>query len=213
MIIKKIKNGYGSHNINLIDGNKMLSMWFCGNLDLYWTIYDAEKSIYDSTLEFMITKETYRLYELFDILYNRIKDCQVYKVDNMSIQNCRTMKELQNYLKRIKSANESLLINERKNPERLFKYNVVEWHCDEDSYKEGNVLKIIRHDEDSYLIRIEQRSKNLFNKGSIRFRSKCSKYQPFNSLFMDMFNELQSYNVDDPQIYIEEAIYRRKLEK
>ena len=46
---------------------------------------------------------------------------------------------------------------------------------------------------------------------SIRFRNSGSSYQPFNILFMDVFNKLQEYDPNYHQMHIEEYAYQKKL--
>ena len=46
---------------------------------------------------------------------------------------------------------------------------------------------------------------------SIRFRNSGSRYDPFNIIFMRMFNKLQEYNPEYHQIHLEELSYQKKL--
>lgn len=213
MLVKKVTNEYNSYDIILIDGNKQLKIYFMGNLDLYWSIYDYDKDIDDKVLEFMITKDNYRIYELFDILFNRVKNCEVSRFDYTEMRFCNNIEELKERIERIKWFNDSIRRQEEYNPNKLFKNNMIEWHCDDASYEDAHVLKIMKNNEDSYLIRIQLNEKEQFNRHSIRFRNDRSGHNPFNVLFMDMFNKLQDYNVDDKRIHIEEYIYQKKLRR
>ena len=51
----------------------------------------------------------------------------------------------------------------------------------------------------------------MVNSVSIRFRNSGSRYNPFNIIFMKMFNKLQEYNPEYHQIHIEELEYQKKL--
>ena len=46
---------------------------------------------------------------------------------------------------------------------------------------------------------------------SIRFRNSGSLYDPFNMIFMRMFNKLQNYDPEYHQIHFEEINYAKKL--
>jgi hypothetical protein len=48
---------------------------------------------------------------------------------------------------------------------------------------------------------------------TIRFRNSGSTYDPFNIVFMKMYQRLQEYNPDYHQIHIEETIYQKTLKK
>ena len=213
MVVKKIKNEYGSNDIILEDNNKQLRMFFLGNLDLYWSIYDCDKKHDNNVLEFMITRADYRIYELFDELYNRVKNCEVSKINEVDLQFCRTKEDLKECIERVKRYNQYVLMIEQNNPERLFKDNMIQWHCDDASYDDAHVLKIMPKDVDSYLVRIELNNRELYNRNSIRFRNSRSGHNPFNVLFMEMFNKLQNYNIDDRRIHMEEYVYQKKMNK
>lgn len=213
MLVKKIKNEYGTNDIVLDDSNKQLRMFFLGNLDLYWSIYDYDKKQEDNILEFTITKADYRIYELFVDLYNRVKNCEISKINEVDLQFCHTMEDLKEYLEKVKRYNRHILMIEENNKERLFKDNMIQWHCDDAPYDDSHILKIIEQDEDSYLVRIELNDKELYNRNSIRFRNARSGHSPFNVLFMEMFNKLQDYNVDDKRIHMEEYVYQKKKNK
>lgn len=77
MVIKKIPNDYNMFDIVFEDNSKRLNIFFCGNLDLYWSIYDLNNE--KCVCEFLITKENYSIYELFLKLYNDVKLCNVRK--------------------------------------------------------------------------------------------------------------------------------------
>ena len=48
---------------------------------------------------------------------------------------------------------------------------------------------------------------------SIRFRNSGSTYDPYNIIFMRMFNKLQDYDPEYHQMHIEELVYKRTLKK
>ena len=94
MDVKKTKNEYKSYDITLIDGHKELRMFFMDNLDLYWSIYDYDRDVDDKALEFKITKSDYRIYELFNCLYNRVKNCEVSEFNYNDLCFCNNIEDL-----------------------------------------------------------------------------------------------------------------------
>lgn len=193
MIVDKYKMDDGLYQIILDQDNKKLVITFGRNLDLYWSLIEENRK--NDFSEILITKENYRIYSLFDELYERIKNCDVYT----------SYKDLNNDLKERRQ-------HWKRDP---FKNNMIEWHCDDAPYDESHVLKIIKKDEDSYLVRFEFSKKetfNLLNRYSVRISNSGSNHNPYNIVFMDMFYKLQNYDLEDTQIYIEEYIYQKKLE-
>lgn len=93
MEITKIKNQSSSYNFYFKEENKELGIIFGGNLDLYWTLIKKEKIAlkpseifkYNSKEvkeTFIITKDNYFIYSLFEELYNNIKECNIFNKDN-----------------------------------------------------------------------------------------------------------------------------------
>ena len=69
----------GTKNITLSYGKKSLSFIFGGTLDLYWTLEDYS-DLSDEEIRhdyFIITKENYTVYSLFEELYNNIKNINI----------------------------------------------------------------------------------------------------------------------------------------
>lgn len=71
--IKKIETEFGYWFDICIDDD-IFKIFFMGNLDLYWKYqYSGSIRNTDSSKSFVITKESYFLFKLFDRLYNDIK--------------------------------------------------------------------------------------------------------------------------------------------
>ena len=49
------------------------------------------------------------------------------------------------------------------------------------------------------------------NTVTIRFRNSGSRYDPFNTIFMRMYNKLQQYDPNYHQLHFEELSYQKKL--
>ena len=104
----KIKTDFG-YTINIYDSNKILTITFGGNLDLYWYLKGKEEKEVDT---FEITKENYFLYSLFDILYNDIVKCNIFNVSSIEKVFVYSLKELENLYKIKEELNEKLLDSE-----------------------------------------------------------------------------------------------------
>ena len=189
-------------NIFLKEGKKYLAISYMGNLDLYWTIH-SENVSEDS--EFIITKENYKVYELFDLLFYDIKNINIWGMEDLD--------------KDMYWLNNRSYYNELYNDNT----NTITWYSDETSYKVANILKITKDDE-SFKIRFyTQQYIDGYDKDfhslhhiPIRFRNSGSRYEPFNVAFMNMYNNMK--NVDDVndyghQIHIEEYLYNSNIAK
>lgn len=208
MEITKIKNQSSSYNFYFKEENKELGIIFGGNLDLYWNLIKKEKidlkpsEIFKYNSKevketFIITKDNYFIYSLFEQLYNDIKECNIFNKDN--------------YL------GDEILYKERSNYKELFDGTTIKWHSDEEPYEIADRVKIEKI-EDTYVLEFirpelteDKFPFRMINSVSIRFRNSGSRYDPFNIIFMRMFNKLQEYNPEYHQIHIEELEYQKKL--
>ncbi len=141
----KIKTDFG-YTINIYDSNKILTITFGGNLDLYWYLSSKEKKEVDT---FEITKENYFLYSLFDILYNDIVNCNLFKVYDEELSFVNSIKELQKIHNRKKELNK--IFSEYEEYKRLYNGEYICWYSDDDSIKDANYVKIIK-DDDKYIL-------------------------------------------------------------
>lgn len=201
----KIKTDFG-YTINIYDSNKILTITFGGNLDLYWYLSSKEKKEVDI---FEITKENYFLYSLFDILYNDIVNCNLFKVYDEELSFVNSIKELQKIYNRKKELN--IIFSEYEEYKRLYNGEYICWYSDDDSIEDANYVKIIK-DDDKYILEFFSnfKSNTLLLSNTIRFRNSGSRYMPFNMIFMDMYNSLCTSDYDENQIHIEEYLYKKK---
>ena len=204
MRISKEKNVFGL-NIFMEEDNSTLAITFGGNGDLYWSIKSDKRSIdKDSKMDsFIITKENYALYCLFEDLYNDIKEINIFE----DHENDKDKYRLSNY----------------GNYHELFDNNTITWYSDETAPEVANYLKI-KKERDSFIINfyiqdyIEgyDRDFNSLYYIPIRFRNSGSRYYPFNVIFMRMYQKLKK--IDDVhefghQIHMEEYLYNIKHQK
>ena len=215
MIVKKKKNDYNYYDISLNEGNKTLSFWFGGNGDLYWNINNdnCEEEYKHDT--FYITKENYDIYVLFNKLYEDIKDINIFDLNDIPFY-CNSKEEYLeeiNYEKRrykeLNASNYNELFNEEE--------KIITWYSDEVPHEVANYVTI-KKEEDKYKIEFNTQPDkegydneyNMFGL-SIRFRNSGSSYDPFNIVFMRMYNELQKIDEIYYQSHIEECLYNKKL--
>lgn len=186
------KNG-----IILEENNKRIIITLNNN-DLCW--YFESDDI--ENFNFSITKQSYDIYLIFDMLFSNMKNCQVYK-PNLNYP--KDQYELNKHLKEIDSKNKKLYMIQKNS--MLFYDDAIFWHSDDNFYNNSNILTISKQD-DSYLINFKM--KDYHNK--VYFNHLGSRYLPFNKLFIDLFNDLVEYSKNDHQIHINEIIYNKQKE-
>ena len=226
VIKEKSENGM---KIFLQEGDKYLAITFGGNGDLYWTIHN-EADILDADYNhdsFIITKENYEIYRLFELLFLDIENINVFVEDVPFYSDDEDM--VRAYIKRRQQQ-----IEEYKKFYRLYnmshyndlfdrKRKTITWYSDETFHKVANFVTIHK-EEDTFRIdfyiqpHISDYDKDFNSIGyiPIRFRNVSSSYDPFNVVFMKMYHALKE--VDDVldighQMDIEELLYRREKVK
>ena len=228
------------YDFYLKDEDKILSIMFAGNLDLYWTLDIRNTKTNEEIKEiwykeysetFRITKENYFIYSLFEDLYEDIKNARIYEreirknsdEEIFALDEELSVDNIDDIDTPIKIMTEKE-IEERNNEYKeryfyklLFDGEKVEWHSDEEPYDIANVIVIKKVNDTIELefIRPELSEGKSFafnmpGRICIRFRNSGSTYDPFNILFMKMFHKLQDYIPEYHQIHIEEMNYSKK---
>lgn len=179
---------------SFINDKKEFGITFCGNLDLYFYLNNFDNEPY-----FIISKENYIIYEMFDKLYNDIKNCNFFdEEDNEYYQQYK----------------------DRYIYKSLFKDDVIEWKCDDYPNEIAPSFSIIK-DTDSFIIKFNpcvivddigyQYPLILKDWISVRLRNSGSKYTPFNCIFMKLYNSLcNTQEIDFEQVHIEEYLIKKK---
>ncbi len=211
--------------IFLEEDDKTFCLNFLGNLDLYWTLNTRDES---TPKTFTITKENYAVYSLFVKLFDDIENINLFDEEDEFLPfYIETEEEKREYLEKRRRRNE-------EEKERYRKYNYshynelfnpierkITWYSDETASKVANYVEITEG-EDTYTLSFNQQpdiegylndSKSEFHT-SIRFRNSGSSYDPFNTIFMQMYNAMKDVDdvLDDGhQIHIEEYLYDQKL--
>ena len=219
MKLTKENNDFGPR-IFLTENDKDLGFVYGGNLDLYWTLHSSNVEKDNS---FTITKENYELYRLFVELFYDLDTINIF--DEEIPFYLDTEEEIREYLvrhqkyveeskKRYRLYNHSNY-NELYNPES----KTITWYSDETNHNVANYLKI-KQEKDTFKIEFfTQKNKDGYDDDfksnyyiPIRFRNSGSSYDPFNMLFMKMYNNLTKLDdVNDigHQIHIEEYLYSK----
>ncbi len=203
------------------DENQKFIIHFEGNLDLYFTLEN-----FGSNSSFIIGKDNYKVWSIFDTLYYNIINARVYEPVDVDTIFETKMNELgideldyhlypDFYEKSIYEAQRIECLNyDLKNHEEykaLVKNGKIIWKSD-DYPKEISPYFTIEPLENSYLISfgvpkiqsflsLEEKMmiENFRNLGfiNVRIRNSGSAYEPFNILFMKAFNSLMVEDVDN----------------
>ena len=218
MKIKKIKDDFG-YIIKLQEKNIIFTISFGGNGDLYWQINNMDNEEDRLTYQpFLITKENMIVYELFEKLYNDIANCIVFEVCSIELNFCKTIEEIKKLHEKTKKLNE--ITKKSDNYNALFDGTNITWISDNRDYNNENLVKISKQ-EDSFLLEFYKIPKpkdfrllddDIYQIG-IRFRNSGSFYSPFNNIFMKLYNSLYEYDLNNPQIHIEEYLYKKVIHK
>lgn len=207
--------------------DKQFDVSFSGNGDLYWTI--CSENVNDDN-NFIITKENYEVYRLFEELFDDIENIKIFDDEEYITFYLKTEEEKQEYIKNQKDE-----IEYEKNKYRLFNLsnynelfdkenNTITWYSDETNHEVANILKIKKENESFELefyiqpyIEGYDRDFNSLYHIPIRFRNSGSSYDPFNIVFMRMYEKMkQVYDINDygQQVHIEEYLYNQnKIKK
>lgn len=224
MQVIKYENEFGLI-ISFQELDKQFDASFSGNGDLYWTIHS--KNTNDDN-NFIITKENYEVYRLFEELFDDIENIRIFDEEYIPFY-LETEEEKQEYIKNQKDE-----IGYEKNKYRLFNHsnynelfdkenNTITWYSDETNHEVANILKIKKEKE---LFKLEfyiqpyiegyDRDFNSLYHIPIRFRNSGSSYDPFNIVFMRMYRKMKQ--IDDVndyghQIHVEEYLFNQNKVK
>ena len=192
------KNNY----IALMEKSKKLELVFSNNGDLYWVIRDNNNS---NMKLFEITKEDYQIYEVFELLYNDIKNKNIYNLYD-EIKKCTSKEKLLTVYRKYEENNEYI----KKYNDLNGTTDSIFWVSDNNNYDIANILTILKED-DKYVLVFNLRDYQ--SRNSIRFSNGGSRYNPYNRCFMKHFKNLNNLEIEKAQINIEEYMYLKKVKK
>ena len=199
--VNKVQNDLGMNDIVISKGNQGMMMLYDENDTLYWVIKDSKEP-------FEITKENYALYSLFNQLYTHILSSKVFQMTDREIHSCTTIEQLLKLKEQVSKKNEQA--KQIGKESKLFNSTSISWCSDESAIEAANVLHISKID-DKIILNFE--TKNVERNGCISFKMKNSRYAPFQSLFLQLYFQLQNYEEEFHQIHIEEILYEKQLVK
>lgn len=209
MEITKEKSEFG-YVITFKKGSEYFEMSFGGNGDLYWKYDDVDSKDDITYAEFIIGYENAFVFNLFETLYYEIEHCQIFKVDEEEMIFVIDEDDLEMLKSRRQRLNETL----KRSPEymKLFQNKTITWYSDDGDYEKDEVVKINKVSEGFKLtfLKLDKKEKCYYNPRNglhigIRFRNSGSRYNPFNMIFMRLYNELCKHDFtniceDDKQL-------------
>ncbi len=227
MKVIKEKTQFG-YTISFNDEDKLIRFTFGGNGDLYWSIYNKCKNE-DNEIKsncFIITKENYGVYKLFEKLFLDIENISIFDSEYNIPFYMETEEDMRVYLEeqeRSRKEAKYRLFNHSNYNELFNKDNkTITWYSDETAHDVANILKI-KEDKDSFKLdfyiqpHIDGYDDDFHSPNyiQIRFRNSGSSYAPFNVVFMRMYNNMK--DIDDVndyghQMHIQEYMFNKEKE-
>jgi len=205
------------------DGHKAFEICFSGNLDLYFILRN-----YDSDPTFLIGKDNYQVYEIFDALYREIMNGITSSPIDYDWENFCCDLTGEDYAQKIIEIEKSNEEKRKRNIELAINLGLIDndeiiWKCDDFEHDIAPFFKITKL-TNSYLITfcvpipskvLDYYEKQMlldFNKHiSIRIRNNGSSYITFNIPFMKAFNSLLEIPDDYHQVHIEEYMIEQEV--
>ena len=176
--LAKTMKGSCNDCFTIITGEGDFKIYSDNNGNLYWACSLPEDDSFKDTFKFTITHEDKYVYKLFEKLYNEIMD--------MGLCECKN------------HSNIDIISNEFQN--LPIKNNGIEWHSDSFRYDAASVLRIDRDETDNYIVTFKK-SKivyddiSAFSTYAVEINSSVSRYDPYNLVFMKMYNDLKGYDM------------------
>ncbi|MBE6154522.1 MAG: hypothetical protein E7163_02980 [Firmicutes bacterium] len=220
------KNGLYSR-IVLKRGKQELNIDFSGALDLHFALKNCKENN-----TFIIGKDNYGVWLLFDKLYNEVMSGQVFNpitdLDiNMLIDECELFDvDYHNALKERYERYETIKKEDLQNGIRtgLIVDDKIIWRDDDFDIDVAPYLMIekindiykLTFDVPEFKRELDTFEEHLLcNKDtiSIRIRNSGSRYYSFNSVFMRLYRSLVDLATDIPQISIDEYLIDKELER
>ena len=217
----------GVGGVILTRGSKSLDISFQGNLDLYFSLTN-----FGDDATFIIGKDNYQVYELFDTLYNDVINGNVFEpmsekdIDYL-IEECEWFETDYHEALKKKLKYEEERRDEFKEEAKylgLVKDNKIKWCSDDYSLDIAPFVVIEKLDNIFKLTfgkpKVERELDYLESFGlcrndilSIRFRNSGTYYSSFNMCFMKLYNALMELDYENHQIHLEEYLIDKEIDK
>lgn len=198
--IMKQKTEFGD-SFEIVTEDGIFDICFLGNFDLYWIYcYNGDILKMADCKSFLITKENMFLFQLFDALYQDIKNYNIYKENEFNTK------------EDIERLNKAFIKYDSYQHDLLFRDNKIEWHCDDCIYEKASVF-VIEKLAEAYQLTFKKGINDGVLSYGVRIRNSRSRYYPFNVPFMKMYQQLCLYDPMYHQIHMEEYLYQKRLVK
>ena len=192
-IDRKLASGRYHTDININVNEQKFTISWAGVGDIFWHP-EYKGSILDhEQIDIEINSTDGYLYDLIFQLYDDIINYRFLFEDE--------------YITEMRKNEES------KNPERLIKNGVIEWHSDDNPYDESSILKIVKLENKFVISFIRSNPENDFKSLAVRIRMDGTRYDSFNFIFYKMYQQLleyAEYEKEYHQITIDEYMMTRK---
>ena len=193
MEVKNYKNFNNTFVYLFQEGKKEIRISFEGNLDLYWSFADFSLDHEITYGDFVIKKEDGLPYRLLEELYNSIEKADPFdycaEVRHSALGDVTAvMYDFSKY----------------DMYKALFDGKKITWLSDDRDLQNDHVLQISKM-HDAFLLEFAKKKKEYETHYSfdssrrhinIRFRNSDSYYDPFNCVFMKMYNSLGGYSTE-----------------
>ena len=179
---------YGSKNILIRDGQKLLKLFYGANGDLYLDMF-GDRNIGENgnyIASFSINKDE-GVYSYFDELISNIVYCNVYDLSDVELKLGSSFKQLEHEISNIRKENHDLMAKQCY--EKLVQNNTIIWYSDNIYDEKANKLEIFKEEDRIRLTFTDNPNDSIFGFG-VRICNSGSKYDPFNLCFMKLFNQL-----------------------
>jgi hypothetical protein len=196
MKIEKIANWSGrGYDFKLIKDKKVLTILYARVLDLYFMLEDGERIKFGESkkIDFDIGIEDGKIYNLFDNLYNDVIAGNIFDEKD----------SIDNYL----LFNYNRLVDTNKN---------INWVSDDGLLDEEDMMSISKNDNSYKLTFIRNNKRRSYGFKDpcsiiIRLSNSGSRYDPFNIIFMRMYQSLQ--NIDEKDIEKNNSKVKRRIKE
>lgn len=208
--------------------DKSLEICYAPNFDLYFTLKN-----FKNDPKFIIGKDNYMVYSIFDRLYHDIINANIFKLTEDKINSIVMSSEseetdyheaLRKEEDKIRECNE--MLSTRDAYKRLVSDGVITWRSDDFSLEAApffsikkllnayiisfDIPKVIASDIDPFeeiMLKNMKHSRSI----SVRLRNSGSRFHPFNFVFMRVYNDLNNLS-EYHQIHMEENLINKRIE-
>lgn len=216
MKIKKTIDNANHKQYAFIKDNKIFKISFGGNGDLYWSLANLNM---DEDLDYEVftisIEDNYEVYSLLQKLYLDIKNAKISDTDDeFPLFRFNRNEDLDDYEKNLntkyKEKEKAQRLKEQEAYNLLFNDDKIIWISDDRDYDKDQIV-IISQKDNTFILefaRKDKEDKDIYHYMtsfssyliSIRLRNSGSTYEPFNIIFMNMYNALAHINFEKDDV-------------